>query len=323
MAKGRPTIFGDLLKALGDETVPLPAALIYRLSDVADADYEALCAVWSDLPVERRRLLLSRMVEASETNFEMDFERVALFALDDEDEEVRAQAIAGLWENETIGLMERLLSLMLNDPGPQARAASAGALGRFVLLGELGKLPPDRARQVEDALLEVCYGEDDTLEVQRRALESVAYSGREEVAALIEDAYYHDDTLTRASAVFAIGRSADDRWASLVLAELHSAEPPMRFEAARACGELELEDAVPTLIKMLAEQDREVREAAIWALGEIGGREARAALLAAADQAEDEVLLEMIEDAISSSTLAEGGIGIPFFPDFEDTDDEI
>jgi HEAT repeat protein len=323
MANNRPITFRELLEDLGDEMVPLPAALFYRLSDVADDDFNALCAVWADLPVERRRLLLLRMVEASETNFEMDFERVALFALDDEDEEVRAHAIAGLWENETLGLMERLLSLMLNDPGSQTRAASAGALGRFVLLGELGKLPPDRARQVEDALLEVCYGEDDALEVQRRALESVAYSGREEVAGLIEDAYYHDDASMRTSAVFAMGRSADDRWASLVLAELYSAEPPMRFEAARACGELELEDAVPTLIEMLTEHDREVREAAIWALGEIGGREARVALLAAADRAEDEALLEVIEDAISSSALAEGGLGIPFFPDFEDADDEI
>jgi HEAT repeat protein len=323
MTKGRPTTLRDMLEALGDEMVPLPAALIYRLSDVADDDFKALCAAWPDLPVERRRLLLSRMVEAAETNFEMDFERVALFALDDEDEEVRTQAVAGLWENETLGLMERLLSLMLNDPGPQARAASAGALGRFVLLGELGKLPLAQARRVEDALLEVCYGEDDVLEVQRRALESVAYSGREEVAALIEDAYYHDDTSMRASAIFAMGRSADDRWASLVLAELRGPEPQMRFEAARACGELELEDAVPTLIEMLAEYDREVREAAIWALGEIGGREARAALLVAADQAEDEALLEVIEDAISSSALADWGIGIPFFPDFEDADEEI
>ena len=44
---------------------------------------------------------------------------------------------------------------------------------------------------------------------------------------------------------------------------------------ARAAGELELRDAVRHLGNLLVHEDREVQEMAVWALGEIGGKDAR------------------------------------------------
>ena len=44
----------------------------------------------------------------------------------------------------------------------------------------------------------------------------------------------------RQSALFAMGRTADSRWAKVVLSELESHEPAMRFEAAQAAGEMGL-----------------------------------------------------------------------------------
>jgi HEAT repeat protein len=79
----------------------------------------------------------------------------------------------------------------------------------------------------------------------------------------------------RISAVFGMGRSADMRWANIVIAELFSVNPEMRYEAARACGELQLREAVPELEELADDIDREVQEAALWALGQIGGDEAR------------------------------------------------
>ena len=52
----------------------------------------------------------------------------------------------------------------------------------------------------------------------------------------------------------------------------------MRYEAATACGSLGDEGAVPHLVPLLRDDDTEVQEAAIQALGQIGETEAKRAL---------------------------------------------
>ncbi len=79
----------------------------------------------------------------------------------------------------------------------------------------------------------------------------------------------------------------------------------MRFEAARSCGELELREAVPALIRMIADSDREVQQAAIFALGKIGGQEARQALRLCCDS-EDEIIAMAGGDALSELELTAG-----------------
>ncbi len=302
----------QLLDGLANESSPLRAALLYRLSEPQPEDMAALKERWPLVPVERRRLLLSRMAEASETNFELDFTAVALFALDDEDEEVRRHAIEALWAAEDPSVPHRLVRMLQLDESAEVRAAAAEALGRFVLEGELGRLPPALIELVESALLESWFDETDTLEVRRRALESIAYSSREEVPDLIQEAAEHYDLKMQASALFAMGRHCDERWIPYITEALNHAEPELRFEAARAAGELELADAVPRLIEMLHEEDREIKEAAIWSLGEIGGPEAERALLALSERADlDEDLLEAIEDALNTAALVGGRMG-PF-----------
>ena len=60
--------------------------------------------------------------------------------------------------------------------------------------------------------------------VRRRALEGLSYTGAPDLRDLISSAYYDDDALMRQSAVFAMGRSVDRRWSSIVLAELGGPE---------------------------------------------------------------------------------------------------
>ncbi len=308
----------QLLEGLADENSPLRAALLYRLSEPLPEDMAALKERWPLIPVERRRLLLSRMAEASETNFDLDFTTVALFALDDEDEEVRCHAIDALWAAEDPAVPRRLVKMLQLDESAEVRAAAAEALGRFVLEGELGRLSPALTELVESALLEIWFDESDTFEVRRRALESIAYSSRDEVPSLIQEAADHYDLKMQASALFAMGRHCDKRWAPYIASALNHAEPEMRFEAARAAGELELADAVPRLIEMLHEEDREIKEAAIWALGEIGGPEAERALLALSEHDDlDDDLLEAIEDALNTAVLVSGRLGPLLFIDDE------
>lgn len=312
--------FEALLENLRSPDDLLRAALIYRLSSPTPEDFAALQAAWEDIPVNRKRLLLSRLLEASEISFEADYSDVALFALSDEDEEVRAAAIECLWENEHQSVMHQLTRIMQQDEAAAVRAAAAQALGRFVLASELGDLSEGITRDAEQALLDLWFESGEPQEVRRRALESLAYSGRDEIPSLIEEAWADQDLKMQASAIFAMGRSADERWEEQVLHALYHTHPELRYEAARAAGELLLTTALPRLIDMLREADREVMENAIWSLGEIGGNAAKRALMDLADGENDDALLEIIEDALNTAALSTGEFATYLLtdPDAED-----
>jgi HEAT repeat protein len=80
----------------------------------------------------------------------------------------------------------------------------------------------------------------------------------------------------------------------------------MRYEAARAAGELELISAVPLLVRLAAREDPEIQDVAIWSLGEIGSREALRVLERLAERAYESgnaLLIEAIDDAIANASL--------------------
>jgi HEAT repeat protein len=311
-----------LLEELSDETQNLSIARLYELSGLDHEEIECFSAAWPLVPASRRRKIISHLVEIAEANFEADFDAVFRACFTDEDEFVRTQAIEGLWENEDIKLIRPLIELLHEDSSVAVRAAAATSLGRFVLLGELEKLSPTLTNNTCEALWEVIHSFEEDVEVRRRAIESTAYSGEEGVAEVIADAYDDDDERMRVSAVFAMGRSADPRWKSTVLQELTAPDPEMRYEAARACGALEVQEAIPYLRDFVYDNDREIQEVSIWALGQIGGAESRRILEARYEEA-DAILCEIIEDALGELALRSGEVDFLLYSlDEDDWDDE-
>lgn len=302
--------FARVLEQLRDATQTFPARALYHFSDLNRQDLAALEAAWPQVPVERRRSVIQDLGEIAEANFEVRFDQLFRLALEDEDAEVRAAAIANLWEEEAPDLIAPFLSLMQQDPGANVRAAAASALGRFVYLGEIEEIPEKQLRRIEDALLATITGGDE-LEVRRRALEALSFSGRPEVPPLIEQAYHSPEQKLRVSAVFAMGRSADPGWGEHVIAEIESDDPEIRFEAVRAAGELELREAVPALKRRLGDVDLPIHEAAIWSLGQVGGPDARAALLDLLDETEDEEEREYIEEALENLAFQDEMLNLP------------
>ncbi len=320
----RSVRFQHTVALLRDPDASFTAEAIYTLSDLGGAQLAQFRALWGEMPVARRRTLIARLVETAEMNFELDFSAIVHPALDDPDADVRAAAIEGILEDSPRRVIERLMHIAQGDPFIAVRAAAVKALGQFVLQGELGKLPETLSARLQD-LLFALYGDfSEDLDVRRRALEAIGNCGREGVAELIREAYYADELPMRISAVFAMGRSCDERWASRIMDELSSERPEMRYEAARAAGELELRPAVARLIELAYEDDREIQEMAIWALGEIGGKQANRALdqlaTLAASQEDDE-LADAIAEAQSASSLA-GEDLLPLF-DFSDFEDDL
>jgi HEAT repeat protein len=312
--------FEALLDHLRDAEHAFPATGLYQLSDLSKNNLASLEAIWPELPVERRRSVMHDLNELSESNFEVTFESVFRLGLEDEDPEVRATAINSLWEVEAPNLIAPFIDFLQHDPDATVRAAAAGALGRFVYLGEVDELPTPQARRVENVLLGVIQGNDD-LNVRRRALEAVAYSSRPEVAPLISAAYASPEEKMRVSALFAMGRTADPAWSAQVRAELENVLPEIRFEAARAAGELELKEAVPALAQLVEDVDPQVREAAIWSLSQVGGPEAERLLTDLLNQADDDEQ-DFILEALDNLDFTDDLYAFSAFEFEEDSDEE-
>jgi HEAT repeat protein len=309
----------ELTKEL--RTQPVERARLYNFSNIERDEAEAVADVWPELPAETRRDVIATLVEIAERDFAVHFGAIFRIAMHDPDPIVRQMGIEGLWEEKDVRLIPLLAERLQEDPAIEVRAAAATALGRFMLMGELGKLRPRPNEQVYQALLEACRPDGEPVEVWRRALESIAYSGREEVPGLINTAYAHPDERMRLSAIFSMGRSADERWSPPVLAELYSVNPAMRYEAARACGELALKQSRAALIELVEDVDPEVQEAAIWALGQVGGEEARRVLEECLESG-NEAVRDAARSALRELEFLHGDLGAFLFPFDEEGEEE-
>ncbi len=294
--------FEEAMQRLADKRAALSSLVLYALSAPSAEEIRTFRRQWPTLPVERRRQVISGLAENAEANFELDFNALFRVTMDDEDEHVRTVSIEGLWEDEGVTIIAPLLHLLRKDRAAASRAAAAASLGRFVLLGELDELDERYTKLVRGALLETVANHEELLEVRRRAVESIAYWDEPCVHDIIAAAYQEPAELMRISAVFAMGRSADPDWSETVRQELHNNNPAMRYEAARACGELEAKAAVPELTRLVSDPDREVQFAAVGALGQIGGEKAKRVLERCARSA-DEAMRLAAEDALAELEL--------------------
>lgn len=304
MAKGGRKPFAQVLTDLVASKHPGLDDL-RALADLSTSQLEEFKRQWPGVPADTRVEIMTRLGELVEGQFDLNINAASRAALADSDDRVRAAAIRNLWEDQGLDLIEPLLNFLAHDESVRVRTAAATALGIYVYLGEMEELPADEMQEIEDALLGVFDG-GDAVEIRRRALESLGFSQRPEVADAIDRAYTDGDDLMQVSALFAMGRSLDpDRWGETVLEDLAHPNPEIRFEAARAAGELQLDEAVPALGPLTGDSDGEVQEISIWALGEIGGEEARRILEEKLETA-DEALSEQIEDALSNAELMDG-----------------
>lgn len=293
---------------------------LFAFSDLSRSDAASVRENWTAIPIERRRAVVSNMVDLAENNLSWQLGRILRIALEDEDAQVRRLAIQGLWEDAESDLLGPLVDTLRRDEDDDVRAAAATALGNYVLAGELDELDAALAMRVEQALLEVLRNEDESAQLRGRALEGIAYSGEMGVRELIEEAYYSPLEVLRVSALVAMGRSADVHWRSYARAELQNPSVAMRAEAARACGELEARQAVDDLILLLGDDEQAVRVAAIFALGRIGGQAAREALHVVSAES-DSLEAEAAEDALEEILFNADQQTVDAFDDAEEDDE--
>lgn len=317
MAEKKITI-QQVIEALLDEDTPFKAKYLYRFSDLNEKDLAALREAWPRVSARRRVAILEDLDNLGNDDYVLSFEEFSRFTVEDEDPSVRELSVDILMEYERPDCISLFLGLMTNDAAEGVRAAAACGLGKFVYLGEIEELPESTLHKIEDMLLQAVQG-GDSYTVRRAALESLGYSSRPEVPGLIGGAFGSKDAAWRASALAAMGRSANEMWNDSVLKSLDSDQPEVQVEAVRAAGDLEIVEARPVLMKMLKSDDEDLRLAAVWSLSQIGGQGVRHALEKLYDKADDDEEADFIESALDNLDFTEEA-GLTFLMDFDEDD---
>ena len=315
--------FNHILAALLNSQNIFPPTYLHHFSDLEGKDLESLRQAWPEISPQRRFTLLEDLEELAELDMLVSYGQMARLALNDTDPRVRTVAVRMLWEDDDPLLAPIFMKMMAADANTDVRAAAATALGVFIYQGEIEEFPEEMLRRVEDALLGVITSQEDKL-IRRRALESMGFSSRKEVPGLIREAYITSDTDWLTSALFAMGRSADNVWAPDVMRMLHHPKGSVQLEAVRASGSLEMEGSRRVLLDLLEEeaQDPDMRLAVFWSLSQIGGEEVRETLEKIAEETEDEDELEYVEKALDNLSFTEDADIVGMF-DLENMSQEM
>ncbi len=300
--------FDRVITALMDNENPFPVAYLRYFSDLEHTDLRQMKGVWTQVNPERRLELLRMLVAVSAEDTLVCFDNFAKFGLTDSDPRVRTESIRLLEECPDPKVAVSLIDIMQHDIDPPTRATAAELLGWFEYLGELQEIPETIYEQVEESLLDVLRGSDLPV-VRRKALESLGYSSNEIIMPIIENALETGEEEWMVSALVAIGRSLDNRWAPDVLLNMKSQLTDVRRAAVFAAGALEMQSARQPLLEMLEDPDQLpelLRRAAIWSLSQIGGEEVGAALEFMLENTEDDEEIGFLEDALDNLEFTEG-----------------
>jgi HEAT repeat protein len=317
-------VFSRLIEALLDDSDPFPPSYLHLFSDISRQDLAELKTHWPQVNPNRRVTLLKDLEELAEVDMQMSFDNLGKFALNDPQPEVRAAAARILWECHDKKLIPVYLNMVKNDEAEIVRAAAASALGTFVYQGELEEIPEATLSTIVAILLEITRGKDSKL-VKRRALESLGFSGHADVHNLIQEAFHKKDKEWLITSLFAMGRSADQRWEESILDQLDDPDVDIQTEAIRAAGQLELASArkpLLTILKNESEIDDSVRSAAIISISQIGGEGVIEILSALLEKSEDEEVSGFIEDAIGFLSFIQD-LQFPGILDFESDEDDL
>lgn len=306
----------DVIENLKNEKVPLKTEFLRTFSDITADDLDLIKSVWAHLSTDRKINLLQHLLALMESDTLISCDEFSIYALEDEDPQVKSHAISLLWENSDLKLIPTFLDLLTNNTNPVVNAAAAIALGKFILLGELEEIPSETAMAVRNALL-VKYESTANDFTKQKALESLGYIVGEKVNAMIKNAIKNPTKSWQLSALVAIARSANEDWDKDVVKKLNDTDQDILIEAIKAAGELEITSAKERIIEILDEfsSDEEAHLQAILALSKIGGRDVRQIFTELLETSESEEETDLLEIALENMDLSDGIITFDFFSD--------
>jgi hypothetical protein len=147
--------------------------------------------------------------------------------------------------------------------------------------------------------------------LRRRALEASIRSRTEWHEGAVRAAWASGDPDWRLTAVFCMGYFGLDFSAEISEA-FHSDNEELTAEAIWTIGQLDLRTMLPDVVGVALDEaaSRDLRRAAIGALGELGGDEARTALFQLTEESTDKEIVDAAEDALESPAIMMGELAV-------------
>jgi hypothetical protein len=133
-----PSNIKQIIDDLAINDKQLLSSELSELSNLNGPGIAFLDQVWAKIEVDRRRKIISRLLELAEENFELNFDGVFKSSLKDKDPEVRAKSIEGLWENEETALIGPYIR-MLNEDSSELVQPLLLKPCKYAMLAELKK----------------------------------------------------------------------------------------------------------------------------------------------------------------------------------------
>ncbi len=292
--------FQLVIDALLDPARPVLGISHYRLSELTASELGQLERAWPAIPLQHRIDLLADLEEYATDDPLLFFDGIGRIGLKDTDPQVRLAAIQLVAVEESPEVLPALRKIIEDDANLEVQVGGLEALAPYIYFGEIEALP-QREHQANQALLLRLYRTASEPLIRQRTLEAFGYTSHPELPGMIEDAFSRDDEDWQASALLAMGRSADQKWKEIVTQMLDHDSALLREQAACAAGALGLEEAKPELFSLAAdESSEEVRRAALWSLSEIGGGEVQAFLKELLEDAITEEEAEYLEDVLEN-----------------------
>ena len=265
---------------------------IQRIAEQARRAAErAIRAQERELRAQERAL---RGLERSErSRLQANALEAVITLLNDQDPEVRVQAVHALGEFESPRAVEALGRVLINDPEPEVQKMAAWALGEIesaaavdflgaALVNEdmnpevrnmcawaLGEIESAQAVQY---LAQVLNDGRSNAEVRKTSAWALGeIESAEAVDALGRALLTDTDSEVQSTAAWALGEIESAAAVDHLVRALRNDNAEVRKQAARALGEIESAAALEGLTAAIEnEKDAEVRQMLIWAIGEIG-----------------------------------------------------
>ncbi|MDZ7728273.1 MAG: hypothetical protein U5Q44_08795 [Dehalococcoidia bacterium] len=173
MSTARKSDIAALLDSLATGAAP-DENIVSALSDLDREGLEAVRERWPSIPLEARVTLMTIALDMAREHIHLDFQRLCLFAANDESADVRALAVAGLDENGGNQVARSLAGILANDTDSDVLTAAAMAASPYVLQYTFGQIERQAGRDLLEALRAIAEDESRMPEQRGTAIEAVA-----------------------------------------------------------------------------------------------------------------------------------------------------
>ena len=298
----------DILLIICKQEFPANNGDLRVLSNIQNSFLQKLTLNWKNFAPTYVRQLLARLEQLATEDVLLDFHKLFLLAIDNEDTAVRILAIRGLGLEDRPDYIKLLCWKLENDSISSVRAEIVDVLAQWVISMEFGLLSEEDAEELQVTLTGRIDDFEEDEEVRGRALEALGALSDGDIGELIGESYELGSHRLRVAAIRAMGRSASETWLQILIFNFDDEDPEIRAAAATATGSLLMDDAVTPLAMLLDDSEIDVQTAAILALGEIANDESEKILIRLKNETLNPELSKVIEDAIAQVHLMDAPV---------------